>query len=283
MSAEIGAKPRYNRYQDIEIDAITLPHDEIGKFLAALASEEEGWLRRLERRVTEPHVRLHALFWVKIRVQLSHLLSPLLGGNMFMVHHATPEYIMLVKSPGPVVITESIPLYGTHYLRVECVVIDKQPGGNDKTLLINEMMGNTCCGRKLVTGSVELGEYISEAAPREVLEETGVTARFVGILGVANRLCTRFGRDEILVGCLLHADPSDQRPRPSSSEIARAEWVAANEVEWTKVSPMASKWTAAYNILEHNSVELRPQKIPDFRGHGHTMMLYSPSIVTEKK
>jgi hypothetical protein len=27
---------RYNKYQDVEIDAMLLPHDEIGKFLTAL-------------------------------------------------------------------------------------------------------------------------------------------------------------------------------------------------------------------------------------------------------
>jgi 8-oxo-dGTP pyrophosphatase MutT (NUDIX family) len=263
----------------VEIDAFLLPHDEIGKFLSALAEEESKWLARLGYRVNEHSVRINALFWVKIRVQLSHLLPPLLGSGAFIVHHATQDYIMLVKGPGAFSSLSNVPLYGTHYTRVECIVLDAAQGQPEaRGLVVKEMIGSTECCRKLVTGSVESGEYISQAAEREVMEETGISAKFVGVLGVVNRLCTRFNRDEILVGCLLHASPSGQIPRALSSEIRGAEWIPLSELSCATGNYMAKKWCSAYASLSaaapaHQA--LGGQEIPDFRGHGHTMMLYS--------
>lgn len=268
---------RYNRYQDVEIDASLLPHDEIGKFLSALSGEESKWLSRLGYRFSEPRMRGNALFWVKIRVQLSHLLPHLLGGGVFTVHHATPEYIMLVKGPGVGGLPEGTPLYGTHYARVECIVLDIVAGAETKLLLVKEMIGNTECNKKLVTGSVESGECISQAAEREVMEETGISAEFLGVIGIVNRLCTRFGRDEILVGCLLRASPSGQIPKPMSSEIKTVEWGQLSELTGPSGNYMAQKWGAALCALMSKNIVngLTPKKIPDFRGHGQVMTLYS--------
>lgn len=274
---------RYNRYQDVEIDASLLPHDEIGKFLSALAEEEAKWLSRLGYKFNERSTRANALFWVKIKVQLSHLLPPLLGSGAFTVHHATSQYIMLVKGPGTVPALSSVPLYGTHYTRVECMVIDttaREGMEEPRGLVVKEMIGNTECCKKLVTGSVESGEYISRAAEREVMEETGISAKFVGVLGVVNRLCTRFDRDEILVGCLLQAVPSGQTPRAASHEIRNAEWVSFSEMCGPAGNYMAKKWCAAYLALSAMAPGHRAlcgQEVPDFRGHGHMMMMYSLS------
>jgi hypothetical protein len=247
---------KYNRYQDVEIDAAMLPHDEIGEFISALFCEEAQWLRRLDQRVAAAKMRNRALFWVKVSVRLSHLLPVMLGTEIFKVHHATPEYIMLVKSPGGLTSMTNVPLYGTHYARVECVVMDCDGEDRRKYLVVSEMIGSTPCDKKLVTGSVESGEYVSAAAEREVMEETGIKAKFVGILGVVNRLCTRFGRDELLVGCLLRADPPglQQTPRAMSAEIVSAEW--ADEID--------NRWRCGASAAE----------VPDIRGHGHTMMKY---------
>lgn len=258
---------RYNRYQDVEIDAILLPHDEISKFLISLGQEERRWLDRLQSRVGDSVARSNALFWVKVRVQIAHLLPHLLSGGAFSVHHATSEHIMLVKGPGDAPRPSSVPLYGTHYARVECLVID-----GDSLLVVEEMVGTASRSRKFVTGSVEAGEYLGAAAEREVMEETGVSARFVGVLGVANRLCTRFGKDEILVGCLLRADPAGQTPRASSSEIKSARWLPFSEFDAECTNYMARNWYDAYGAM-HGPLPSR--LVPDFRGHGHVMAMYA--------
>jgi ADP-ribose pyrophosphatase YjhB (NUDIX family) len=279
---------RFNRYQDVEIDASLLPHDEIGKFLNLLSAEESKWISG----IGHGSARSRALFWVKVGVRLCHLLPPLIGTGTFAVHHATPEYIMLVKGPGTFTNMENVPLYGTHYTRVECIVLENNNNNNrappgdvgatDRTLVVREMIGNTECCRKLVTGSVEPGEYISRAAEREVLEETGVTSRFVGAIGVVNRICTRFGRDEILVGCVLVADPPGQTPRASSSEIRDAEWIGMDELSNSSGNCMAKKWCDAYRAMMMMMMAgggagpvMTERSATDFRGHGHTMMMYS--------
>lgn len=285
----MSSKPqlrRFNRYQDVEIDASLLPHDELGKFLAALAEEEGKWLSRLNHRMNDVRQRQNALFWVKVHVRLCHLLPSLLGSGVFQVHHATPEYIMLVKGPGDS-ISSSIPLYGTHYARVECVVLD---GITGNVLTIRECIGVMSCSQKLVTGSVESGEYISVAAEREVLEETGIVAQFVGVIGVVNRLSTRFMRDEILIGCLLYANPSGQVPRPMSDEIRHAEWTPANNLITQNGNYMTKRWLVSLANMSIPSLSafsgqtsvsagyngvLPGRPMDDFRGHGHIMMMYS--------
>lgn len=269
---------RYNRYQDVEIDAFLLPHDEIGKFLVALAEEEAKWLSRLGYKLNEQSMRTNALFWVKVSVKLSHLLPPLIGSGAFTVHHATPGYIMLVKGPSGHSSMANVPLYGTHYTRVECLVVESlAERQHANCLIVREMIGSTECTKKLVTGSVESGEYINQAAVREVLEETGVTTKFIGVLGIVNRLSTRFNRDEILVGCLLLATSVGQVPKTLSSEIRDAEWSPISEL-LVSGNYMTKKWCAAYvsiceNFPAHSS--MMGQEIPDFRGHGHEMMMFS--------
>jgi ADP-ribose pyrophosphatase YjhB (NUDIX family) len=226
---------------------------------------------------------MHPLFWVKVRVQLSHLLPQLIGTGTFTVHHATSDYIMLVKGFGRDSRPANAPLYGTHYTRVECVVIEPGTPGvdgiecNDRLLIINEMVGTMRCCGKLVTGSVEGNEYISDAAEREVMEETGVKVRFMGIIGIVNRLCTRFNRDEILIGCLMFAEPKGQIPKASSSEVMRAEWIPLGEFDGRNY--MTTKWVEMYNATREKEKSRQQQTplqlIPDFRGHGRVMMMYS--------
>lgn len=265
---------RYNRYQDVEIDASLLPHDQLGKFLAALSEEESKWVSRLSRRVDDHKIRMGALFWVKVSVQLSHLLPPLLANNVFTVHHATSEYIMLVKSPGDMG-PPSPPSYGTHYSRVECLVLDES---NGTVLIVNERIGTMSSCKKLVTGSVEAGEYISTAAEREIMEETGIKAQFKGIIGVVNRIGTRFGRDELLLGCLLVASPPGQTPHPRSAEIVSAEWVPSSELMASGSNYMGRRWAcSAANLALQSSHPngLEERIMEDFRGHNHDMKMYS--------
>ena len=262
---------RYNRYQDVEIDADLLPHDELGKFLSALAKEESYWIDRLGTRVADAKQRSTALFWVKIPVKLCHLLPSLLGMETFSVHHATSEYIMLVKGPGDVKPTNA-PLYGTHYSRVECLVIDP---ATSSVLVVNELVGTTDRKRKLVTGSVDSGEHPSSAAVREVMEETGLVVRFMGVIGIISRLGTRFGRDEILIGCLLHIEIPGQIPRPSSDEIKKVEWVSIEEVMSGKCGKMTKEWMYAAHMLFSCPGPLGEVDMEDFRGNPHLMRMYS--------
>jgi ADP-ribose pyrophosphatase YjhB (NUDIX family) len=131
----------------------------------------------------------------------------------------------------------NIPLDGTHYVRVECLVIEE---GTGRVLMVAERVGAGVGVLKLVTGSVGKNEFVTEAAEREVLEEAGVRARFVGLLGIANRLRTRFEKDEMLVGVLMFAQ-AGQTPKADGSETERATWVAQDDAI-KGASPMTVEW-----------------------------------------
>jgi 8-oxo-dGTP pyrophosphatase MutT (NUDIX family) len=262
---------RYNRYQDVEINAELLPHDELGKFLIALSKEESYWMDRLASKVSDSQIRSNSLFWVKIPVKLSHLLPSLLAMGAFNVHHADSTYIMLVKGPDGTK-NMSVPLYGTHYSRVECLVMDPS---NSTVLIVNELVGTSERRKKLVTGSVDSGEHPSSAAMREVMEETGLLVRFVGLIGVVSRLGTRFGRDEILIGCLLYLDPPGQVPRPSSSEIKKVEWVPLEDVLTGKYGKMTGEWANACKAMYTCPGPFGETDLEDFRGTPHMMRMYS--------
>lgn len=264
---------RYNRYQDVEIDVSFLPHESVPRFLSALAEEESKWISRLSHRVDDYRIRAGALFWVKVPVGLCHLLPPLISNAAFVVHHATKDHIMVVKSPGDFG-PPSPPAYGTHYSRVECLVLDESTGN---VLVVNERIGMMSGRRKLVTGSVDAGECVSAAAVREVMEETGVSAKFKGIIGVVNRIGTRFGRDELLLGCMLYASPAGQIPRPRSAEIVSVEWVSPEKVMADSGNQMGKRWCCAMANLALPSSHpggLEEKTVQDFRGHSHDMKIY---------
>jgi 8-oxo-dGTP pyrophosphatase MutT (NUDIX family) len=263
---------RYNRYQDVEIDASLLPHDELGRFLASLHDEESKWIRRLTNGSGDAKIRSGALFWLRVPVRLCHLIPSLVGTGVFSVHHATPEYFMFVKGPGELP-PRSPPLYGTHYARVECVVVEH---GTGRILVVLERIGTMDACRKLVTGSVDLGEYISAAAVREVTEETGIRSEFRGVLGLINRIGTRFGRDELLIGCLLTA-ASGQDPRATSDEIKAVEWSDPALLLSPGSIFMGKRWMAAASRMAVSGIDggLEGSFHDDFRGHGHRMMMFA--------
>jgi NADH pyrophosphatase NudC (nudix superfamily) len=68
-----------------------------------------------------------------------------------------------------------------------------------------------------------LGEKVEEAVIREVLEETGVTTQFQGVLALASTHPYRFGKSNIYVVCRL---------TPLSTEIAIQDTVEIEDAQW---------------------------------------------------
>ena len=73
-------------------------------------------------------------------------------------------------------------------------------------------------------GLSELGEQISEAAEREVFEETGIHTQFQGLLAMASTHPYRFGKSNIYMVCCL---------MPTSQEIAIQDTAEIADAKWT--------------------------------------------------
>ena len=81
---------------------------------------------------------------------------------------------------------------------------------------------------KLPGGLMDLGEEISDAVVREVLEETGVKARFKSILNFRHQHGAAFGRDDIYIVCLMEPE-GDESIRHDEKEIAACAWLPMDE------------------------------------------------------
>lgn len=267
-------KYRYNRYRDLEIDISRLVFADQDTFLAAIKDEFYKWASRL----SHSRERFSAVMWLNVPKSFSRVVPWLLDNHpFFQLHHANSSRIMLVK-PHPAANGSracQIPSYGTHYVKVECVVIED---GTGRVLMVKERIGGMENDSvKCVSGSAEAGEFFADAAVREVREETGIASRFVCLIGCGNRVRTRFDRDEIIMGCLLFASQG-QTPRADGSEVMLAGWFDPSSISGT-CTPMAREWLAAANACSINYNQ-RIHTRDLFRGAPHFMDFFVPRLQT---
>lgn len=229
-------KYRYNRYGDILLDIIYWK-ESINDFITYLRDTEIEWMKN----INEATATKSGIFWLKLRTN-NEFLGNLLNSALcigFQVHFAERNYLMLYRTRG---IFDDVPAYGTHYIRVECIV------ENDKgeLLLVKELFSSDEKW-KFVTGNVNLGEYIIDAAVREVKEETNINAMPVRLLGCDNNIKKRFERDEIIIVFLLKT--SDTEISIQKTEIKEARWASAKEAMEIG-NPNVGKWLG---LLDSNN------------------------------
>ena len=191
MMMKVRYGPKYNRYLDIELNVTSFNLESKELFVESIYKAEERWISRTKHISTNKFMQENAFMWIKIPVRYSYTLPEILGYG-FKIHHATEDYIMTIKSANGNIRSLNIPSYDTHYIRIECIVLNE----NNEILMVQELY-DTKNQWKLVTGTLDAGEYIVDGAKREIKEETGVITSFGSLLGIGNRLRTRFGKDEL--------------------------------------------------------------------------------------
>jgi ADP-ribose/NAD+ diphosphatase len=213
-----------NVYNDI---SVKLPSD------LPMDLEEFKWM--VGERTAEWKTEGRSAIWFSIPVNRSDLIPSLIDLG-FVPHHCNSDYFMLTKWLSETS-ANKLPNFGTHIVRIEAVIVREQPtfeNGNRKrceALLVKEAFGHGE-GYKLLSGSVEQGEYIEDAAVREVYEETGLRVKFVSILGYGNRTSVKYGRNELFFICHMRL-VDETRPNAitlQDGELKEARWFDVKEI-----------------------------------------------------
>lgn len=198
-----------NPYGAAVVDALTLlPEPE--PFALRLAASLERWRR--EGLV---------FVWLELGPEQAPLI-PVAVAAGFGFHHAENGYLVLGYrlEPGAEVLEPA-----SHYVGVGGAVLSDAL----ELLVVRERLRRD--GRpqpyKLPGGYVRAGEHLSEAALREVREETGVRARFVSLACVRLWHAKRFGASDLYFVCRLR--PETFEITPQESEIAEARWMPLEE------------------------------------------------------
>ena len=147
----------------------------------------------------------------------------------FVFHHAEGDQatMLLWLDSTPC----KVPPFATHHIGVGAAVLH-----GTKLLVVREKdRGMGLISWKLPGGLVDLHEELSEAAEREVLEETGVRASFVEILGLRHSMNVQFGRNDVYMVCRLDALSEEIIV---DDEIDDAKWIELDEFYANNKYPM---------------------------------------------
>ena len=155
------------------------------------------------------------LVWLTIPVEKSDLISVAVKHG-FSFHHCSQAAVTLTK---PLEKEICVPHYASHTVGVGAVVIRE----NRELLVVLEKSETRSGYYKLPGGMLEPGEFIAEAAVREVCEETGIQTRFESFVGLRHHHRGQFGTSNIYAVCRL--TPLACEISIERSEIADAKWL----------------------------------------------------------
>jgi 8-oxo-dGTP pyrophosphatase MutT (NUDIX family) len=198
-----------NQFNGVVIDPSRLPSDP-GLFRDSLAQSLQAW--QYEER---------ALVWLEIPIAKARLIPEATEAG-FAFHHASETHVTLTYRIQP---NALIPSYSTHYIGAGGVVLNDQ-----RELLVVSERHRRDKSRpyyKLPGGALHQGEHLADAVVREILEETGVQARFEALVCFRHWHGYRFGKSDIYMVCRLRA--LSERINIQLEEIEEARWMAVDE------------------------------------------------------
>ena len=142
---------------------------------------------------------------IKFKPPKCHLMN-VASKHGFFFHHALQmgNYVLMILWMD----TRTgcrIPAFAHHYVGIGGMVLkrnDEDPG-QIELALIKEHRSDQPEKWKLPGGFMDPGEKIQEAAIREVREETGIAAEFLGVMGIRETANYRYGASDFYFGAIL--------------------------------------------------------------------------------
>jgi 8-oxo-dGTP pyrophosphatase MutT (NUDIX family) len=193
-----------DQFGGVIIDREQLPHD-AGAFEGLLSRSLESW-----------RAAGHRLAWLDVPRRYAALI-PVAVGARFFFHHANEDDLMLVCR---LVEGAFVPTHATHYIGVGGVVLNER----EELLVVCERHRRTAQPYyKLPGGALQPGEHLVDAVLREVLEETGVQAKFESLVCFRHWHGYRYGKSDIYFVCRL--SPLSQDLTMQTEEIEECFWM----------------------------------------------------------
>jgi len=167
---------------------------------------------QLVRRLTSAGKQLA---WLTVPIYQAHLIACFTEQG-FVFHLCHEQELTLVLRIQP---DAYAPFAPTHTIGVGGLVLNEA----GEVLLIRDRMMRAQ-GFKLPGGYVDMGEPIQRAAEREVMEETGIRARFTTLVGLIGKYPHRFNKGNLYLVCRLTA-LSTTIEIQDTAEIEAAVWM----------------------------------------------------------
>jgi 8-oxo-dGTP pyrophosphatase MutT (NUDIX family) len=192
-----------DQFDGVIVESDALPAD--AEFSKQLQASLEAWKSEGKR-----------LIWLKVPIERAALI-PVAVNAGFIFHHSNEGDLMMVAR---LVEDAFVPTHATHYIGVGGVCINAR----QELLVVCERHRRTAQPYyKLPGGALQPGEHLVEAVLREVLEETGVQARFESLVCFRHWHGYRYGKSDIYFVCRL--SPLSEDLTMQAEEIEECFWM----------------------------------------------------------
>lgn len=186
-----------------------------------LPADPETFRRQLDQSLAHWAGQGRRLVWLEAPLARANLI-PVAVEAGFKFHHSSEDYLMLTYRLEK---ETFIPPYATHYIGVGGVVFNER-----RELLVVSERYRRDLGKpayKLPGGALHQGEHVLDGVIREVYEETGVRAKFEGLVCFRHWHGYRYGKSDIYFICRL--SPLNEEINIQVEEIEECLWMPVDD------------------------------------------------------